>query len=48
MKNRLVALIAAALLLFSLLALSGCTTIMDEYDSDTFELGDAAAVVLQK
>jgi len=45
MKKRLGALIAAALLL---LALTGCTTVMDEYDSDTFELGGAAAIVLQK
>lgn len=42
-KRRIAALLAAAALLISLLAASGCTTVMDEYESDTFELGSAAS-----
>ena len=42
-KRRIIAAIAAAALIFALLTAGGCTTVMDEYESDTFELGSAAS-----
>ena len=41
-KRRIAAIIAAAAMVLALLSMSGCNKMVDEYESDTFELGEAA------